>query len=96
MELVLSHHQNELSILKRKVKFLGKVRSIQQSIHFRVDESSDDDDIDDDDDQSSSTYATTDDQQNKESSISPVPIPIQNHHYQNPPTVEAIIKSRNC
>ncbi|CAF4555860.1 unnamed protein product [Rotaria sp. Silwood2] len=54
-------------------------------------ESSDDED---DDGESSSTYATTtDDQQNKDSSVSPVPpIPIQNHHYQNPPSVELIIK----
>ncbi|CAF1556177.1 unnamed protein product, partial [Adineta steineri] len=52
------------------------------------------DDGEDDDGESSSTYATTnDDQQNKESSISPIPsIPVQNHHYQNPLTVEAIIK----
>ena len=62
--------------------------------NFFLGESTDDDeDDDDDDDESSSTYAITDDQQNKESSISPVPIPIQNHHYQNPPTVESIIKS---
>ncbi|CAF0720628.1 unnamed protein product [Rotaria sp. Silwood1] len=53
-------------------------------------ESSDDED---DDGESSSTYATTDDQQNKDSSVSPVPIPIQNHHYQNPPSVELIIKN---
>jgi hypothetical protein len=62
------------------------------STFFSLDESSDDDE--DDDGASSSTYATTtDDQHNKDSSVSPVPIPIQNYHYQNPPTVESIIKS---
>ena len=50
-----------------------------------------DDDEDDDDDESSSTYA--DEQHNKESSISPIPTSFQNHHYQNPPTVESILKS---
>ncbi len=58
---------------------------------FILDDSTDEDE--DDDAESSSTYATTDDQHNKESSVSPIPIPIQNHHYQNPPTVESIIKS---
>jgi hypothetical protein len=65
---------------------------------FYLGESTDDDeedDDDDDDDESSSTYATTTDDQhnNKESSLSPVPIPISSHHYQNPPSVESFLKS---
>lgn len=63
-----------------------------QFICFHLEEFSDDED--DDDDESSSTYATTDDQHNnKDSSVSPIPIPIQNHHYQSPPSVESIIRS---
>ncbi len=65
----------------------------RKSIFFYSGESTDDDE---DDDESSSTYATTtDDQHNKESSISPVPIPVSNHHYQNPPSVESILKSKS-
>lgn len=60
--------------------------------HLRLGDSTDDDE--DDDDESSSTYAPTmDEQHNKESSISPIPTSFQNHHYQNPPTVESILKS---
>ncbi|CAF3294512.1 unnamed protein product [Rotaria socialis] len=62
--------------------------------HQDKQEFSDDEDDDDDDGASSSTYATTtDDQQNKDSSISPIPIPIHSHHYQNPPSVESIIRN---
>lgn len=89
--LVLFHHRNEFSMRKQNVQ-----PSLIHSLHLNIvhlDDSTDDDD-EDDDDESSSTYATTtDEQHNKESSISPIPTSFQNHHYQNPPTVESIIKS---
>ena len=78
-----------------KSKLHACVRPFEPSVPFTDLASDEGEDDDDDDDRSTSTYVTTtDDQQNKESSISPLPMPKQSHHYENPPSVESIIRSR--
>ena len=65
------------------------------AVLLSISDASSEEDEDDDGDESSSTYGTTtDDQHTKETSVSPAPMPThQQHHYQNPPTVESIIRS---
>ena len=97
LELVLFHHRNE-SFIKLNVRKTEDYFRISTSFFRDICDlgASSEEDDDEEEDESSSTYATTTDDQNiKESSISPVPpIPTQIHHYENPPTVESIIRSK--